>query len=141
MTCMNPTVFALRHLIKLREPIVPAVGGPVLAVVRMTLDIFPGLNVPVLYLGLPHESTYLPQRLRRPRLRGTRGRYRESGRPRAAERLPPFRGRVGRGDRQGKGHYPGGKRRDQWRGGERTRQRGGRGQYQGIGKNPGATRD
>jgi multidrug efflux pump subunit AcrB len=44
---MNPIIFALRHPFTILVACVALVGGAVLAVQRMNIDIFPELNLPV----------------------------------------------------------------------------------------------
>ena len=51
---MNPIVFAMRHPITIMVAIVAVVLGAVLAVFRMPVDIFPDLNVPVIYVAQPY---------------------------------------------------------------------------------------
>ena len=51
---MNPIVFALRHPITVMVAIVAMVGGSVLAVQRMKIDVFPDLNLPVIYVAQPY---------------------------------------------------------------------------------------
>src|SRR5690242_9730542 len=51
---MNPTEFALRRPITLLVLMVALVGGGVLAVLRMKVDIFPALNLPVVYVCQPY---------------------------------------------------------------------------------------
>src|SRR3954454_17172961 len=51
---MNPIVFALRHPITIMVAIVAMVGGSVLAVQRMKIDVFPDLNLPVIYVAQPY---------------------------------------------------------------------------------------
>ncbi|MCI0380570.1 MAG: efflux RND transporter permease subunit [Gemmataceae bacterium] len=51
---MNPIVFALRHPITVMVAIVGIVVGSVLAVSRMKVDIFPNLNLPVIYVCQPY---------------------------------------------------------------------------------------
>src|SRR5436190_11278976 len=51
---MNPIVFALRHPITVMVTIVTLIGGSVLAVSRMKMDIFPQLNLPVIYVCQPY---------------------------------------------------------------------------------------
>src|SRR5258707_14473785 len=51
---MNPIVFAMRHPITMMVAIVAVVLGAVVAVVRMPVDIFPDLNVPVIYVAQPY---------------------------------------------------------------------------------------
>jgi multidrug efflux pump subunit AcrB len=51
---MNPILFALRHPITVMVAIVAIVGGSVLAFTRMKIDIFPELNLPVIYVAQPY---------------------------------------------------------------------------------------
>src|SRR5438270_12503553 len=51
---MNPIVFALRHPVTTLVAIVAIVVGSVLAVLRMKVDIFPSLNLPVIYGAQPY---------------------------------------------------------------------------------------
>jgi multidrug efflux pump subunit AcrB len=51
---MNPIVFALRHPITVMVAVVSLVLGSVLAVSRMKVDIFPALNLPVIYVAQPY---------------------------------------------------------------------------------------
>jgi multidrug efflux pump subunit AcrB len=51
---MNPIVFALRHPITVMVAIVAVVLGAVLAFFRMPIDIFPDLNVPIIYVAQPY---------------------------------------------------------------------------------------
>src|SRR5215211_2818357 len=51
---MNPIVFALRHPVTVLVAIVAMVGGSVLAVQRMKIDVFPDLNLPVIYVAQPY---------------------------------------------------------------------------------------
>src|SRR5947209_11296805 len=51
MTVMNPIVFALRHPYAVLVAVVALAGGSVLAVQRMRIDIFPNLNLPVIYVA------------------------------------------------------------------------------------------
>src|SRR5215831_6061320 len=51
---MNPNVFALRHPITVMVAIVAMIGGSVLAVQRMKIDVFPDLNLPVIYVAQPY---------------------------------------------------------------------------------------
>src|SRR5437588_442469 len=51
---MNPIVFALRHPITIMVAMVGLVVGSVLAVSRMRIDIFPALNLPVIYVAQPY---------------------------------------------------------------------------------------
>jgi multidrug efflux pump subunit AcrB len=50
----NPIVFALRHPFTVMVAIVALVLGSVLAVTRMRIDIFPELNLPVIYVCQPY---------------------------------------------------------------------------------------
>src|SRR5436309_15927764 len=51
---MNPIVFALRHPITVMVAILALVGGSILAITRMRIDIFPDLNLPVIYVAQPY---------------------------------------------------------------------------------------
>jgi multidrug efflux pump subunit AcrB len=51
---MNPIVFALRHPITIMVAIVGIAVGSVLAIWRMKVDIFPSLNLPVIYVAQPY---------------------------------------------------------------------------------------
>jgi multidrug efflux pump subunit AcrB len=51
---MNPIVFALRHPITVMVGIAALVVGSGLAVLRMKMDIFPQLNLPVIYVAQPY---------------------------------------------------------------------------------------
>src|SRR5438132_2619729 len=51
---LNPIVFALRHPITVMVAIVAIVVGSALAVYRMKVDIFPALNLPVIYVAQPY---------------------------------------------------------------------------------------
>jgi multidrug efflux pump subunit AcrB len=51
---MNPIVFALRHPITVMVAVIAVVGGSVLAVQRMKIDVFPDLNLPVIYVAQPY---------------------------------------------------------------------------------------
>ncbi len=51
---MNPLTFALRHPVTVLVALVALVGGGVLAVARMKVDIFPSLNLPVVYVAQPY---------------------------------------------------------------------------------------
>lgn len=51
---MNPIVFALRHPITVMVLMVGIVAGSLLAVTRMKIDIFPQLNLPVVYVCQPY---------------------------------------------------------------------------------------
>jgi multidrug efflux pump subunit AcrB len=51
---MNPIVFALRHPYTVMVAVLGIVLGSVLAVTRMKIDIFPSLNLPVIYVAQPY---------------------------------------------------------------------------------------
>src|SRR5438128_7032527 len=51
---LNPIVFALRHPITVMVAILAIVLGSVLAASRMKIDIFPSLNLPVIYVAQPY---------------------------------------------------------------------------------------
>jgi multidrug efflux pump subunit AcrB len=51
---MNPIVFAMRHPTTVMVGIVAMVLGAGLALVRMPVDIFPDLNLPVIYVAQPY---------------------------------------------------------------------------------------
>src|SRR4051794_19609450 len=51
---MNPIVFALRHPIAVIVAVLAMACGSVLAVQRMKIDIFPELNLPVIYVAQPY---------------------------------------------------------------------------------------
>lgn len=51
---LNPIVFALRHPITVMVALVGLVVGSILAVGRMKVDIFPHLNLPVIYVCQPY---------------------------------------------------------------------------------------
>src|SRR5262245_57547315 len=51
---MNPIVFALRHPFAVLVAVVALAGGSALAVQRMRIDIFPELNLPVIYVAQPY---------------------------------------------------------------------------------------
>jgi multidrug efflux pump subunit AcrB len=51
---MNPIGFALRHPIAVMVAIAGVVAGSVLAVSRMKVDVFPSLNLPVIYVCQPY---------------------------------------------------------------------------------------
>src|SRR4249919_3825396 len=51
---MNPIVFALRHPITIIVAMIGIVMGSILAVTRMKVDIFPSLNLPVIYVCQPY---------------------------------------------------------------------------------------
>lgn len=52
----NPIVFALRHPISVMVAMVAIVAGSILAVYRMKVDIFPSLNLPVVYVCQPYSG-------------------------------------------------------------------------------------
>src|SRR5438067_6889230 len=54
MASMNPIVFALRHPITVMVLIVGVAGASVLAFLRTKIDIFPDLNLPVIYVAQPY---------------------------------------------------------------------------------------
>src|ERR1043165_3315852 len=51
---MNPIIFALRHPIAVMALMVGIAAGSGLAFVRMKVDIFPQLNLPVVYVCQPY---------------------------------------------------------------------------------------
>src|SRR6267154_1130507 len=51
---MNPIVFALRHPYTVMVGILAIVLGSGLALWRMKIDIFPSLNLPVIYVAQPY---------------------------------------------------------------------------------------
>ncbi len=51
---MNPIVFAMRRPLTVMVLVVAVVLGSVLAVSRMAIDIFPNLNLPVIYVAQPY---------------------------------------------------------------------------------------
>src|SRR6516164_2564074 len=51
---LNPIVFALRHPVTVMVGIAALVVGSALAVYRMRVDIFPALNLPVVYVAQPY---------------------------------------------------------------------------------------
>src|SRR5436190_21840323 len=54
MAGMNPIVFALRHPFTVLVAVVAIAGGSALAVSRMKIDVFPDLNLPVIYVAQPY---------------------------------------------------------------------------------------
>src|SRR5438270_4217328 len=54
MASMNPIVFALRHPITVMVLIVGVAAASVLAFLRTKIDIFPDLNLPVIYVAQPY---------------------------------------------------------------------------------------
>src|SRR5439155_12373905 len=53
---MNPIVFELRHPITIMVAMIGIVVGSALAVTRMKIDIFPQLNLPVIYVCQPYSG-------------------------------------------------------------------------------------
>src|SRR5438477_6074951 len=51
---MNPIIFALRHPIAVMVMMVGIVAGSAFAVTRMKIDIYPQLNLPVVYVCQPY---------------------------------------------------------------------------------------
>jgi len=51
---MNPIVFALRHPYTVMVAVLSIVLGSAMAVSRMKIDIFPSLNLPVIYVAQPY---------------------------------------------------------------------------------------
>src|SRR5262249_49915498 len=51
---MNPIVFALRHPVTVMVAIAGICLASVLAVTRMKVDIFPSLDLPVIYVAQPY---------------------------------------------------------------------------------------
>src|SRR5207302_9953701 len=51
---MNPISFALRHPVTVMVAVFAIALGSVLAVTRMKVDIFPSLNLPVIYVAQPY---------------------------------------------------------------------------------------
>jgi multidrug efflux pump subunit AcrB len=51
---LNPIVFALRHPYTVLVAVLAIVLGSILAVTRMKIDIFPSLNLPVIYVAQPY---------------------------------------------------------------------------------------
>src|SRR5437879_8351666 len=51
---MNPIVFALRHPFTIMVAVVALVGSSVLAFQRTKIDIFPDLNLPVIFVAQPY---------------------------------------------------------------------------------------
>ena len=51
---MNPIVFALRHPYTVMVGVLAIVLGSGLALWRMKIDIFPSLNLPVVYVAQPY---------------------------------------------------------------------------------------
>src|SRR5438270_5572573 len=53
---LNPIVFALRHPITMMAAVAALAVGSVLAVQRMAFDVFPTLDLPVIYIAQPHTG-------------------------------------------------------------------------------------
>ena len=51
---MNPIVFAMRRPFTVMVLVVAVALGSLLAVYRMSIDIFPNLNLPVVYVAQPY---------------------------------------------------------------------------------------
>src|ERR1700675_4942116 len=51
---MNPIIFALRHPYTMMVAVLAVVLGSGLALYRMKFDIFPSLNLPVVYVAQPY---------------------------------------------------------------------------------------
>src|SRR5689334_9059667 len=51
---MNPIVFAMRRPMTVMVGVVAVALGSLLAVGRMSIDIFPNLNLPVVYVSQPY---------------------------------------------------------------------------------------
>src|SRR6202162_2299140 len=51
---MNPIVFAMRRPLTVMVLVVAVALGSLLAVTRMSIDIFPNLNLPVIYVAQPY---------------------------------------------------------------------------------------
>src|SRR5213595_1620843 len=51
---MNPITFALRHPVTVLVAMVALVGAGVLSVTRNKVDVFPSLNLPVIYVAQPY---------------------------------------------------------------------------------------
>jgi multidrug efflux pump subunit AcrB len=51
---MNPIVFALRRPLTVKVLVAAVALGSGLAVYRMPIDIFPNLNLPVIYVAQPN---------------------------------------------------------------------------------------
>ena len=51
---MNPIVFAMRRPLTVMVLVVAVALGSLLAVTRMSIDIFPNLNLPVVYVAQPY---------------------------------------------------------------------------------------
>src|SRR5882724_6909756 len=54
MAGMNPIIFALRHPSTVIVAIVAMFGGSLMAMTRTKIDIFPELNLPVIYVAQPY---------------------------------------------------------------------------------------
>jgi multidrug efflux pump subunit AcrB len=55
---LNPIVFALRHPITMMAGVAALVVAAVLALVRMPIDIFPTLDLPVIYIAQPYGGLH-----------------------------------------------------------------------------------
>ena len=53
---LNPIVFALRHPITMMAAVAALVVGSALAVQRMAMDVFPTLDLPVIYIAQPYTG-------------------------------------------------------------------------------------
>ncbi len=53
---MNPIVFALRHPYTIMVGVLALVLGSALALTRMRIDVFPSLNLPVIYVAQPYSG-------------------------------------------------------------------------------------
>src|SRR5262245_22542159 len=51
---MNPIIFALRHPFTIMVAVTAIAGGSVLAFYRSKIDVFPELNLPVIYVAQPY---------------------------------------------------------------------------------------
>src|SRR5262245_23950889 len=51
---MNPIIFALRHPITVLVAMLAIAGGSVMAAYRSKIDVFPELNLPVIYVAQPY---------------------------------------------------------------------------------------
>src|SRR5947209_9196143 len=51
---LNPIVFALRHPVTIMVAMVALLCGSALALWRMKVDVFPQLNLPVIYVAQPY---------------------------------------------------------------------------------------
>src|SRR5262249_39825400 len=53
-SAMNPITFALRHPLTILALVVALLGGSALALWRTRIDVFPDLNLPVIYVAQPY---------------------------------------------------------------------------------------